>query len=56
LPSQLWRLEYHGEEEAVEEVRSTRLLWECPAIPVQVVLVLLVKSSYPKIFRMAAIM
>ena len=56
MPSQLWRLEYHGGEEAVEEVRSTRLLWECPAIPVQVVLVLLVKSPYPKVFLMAAIM
>ena len=28
----------------------------CPAIPVQVVLVLLVKSPYPKVFLMAAIM
>ena len=56
MPSQLWSLEYHGEEEAGEEVRSTRLLWECPAVPVQVVLVLLVKSPYPKVFRMPVIM
>ena len=47
--------EYHSEEEAVEEVWSVRLLWGCLVVPVQLVLVLLVKSPYPKVFQMPVI-